>query len=176
MVKNFERDMRKAKRAERLVREVLSGLTTEYKFFDVSEDPVYWHIGDIDAYDPKTKQHVYIDVKDDGCVAYTGNILAEDFVHFHVNSDKSDGFMRSGKYDYVAYVSQPDGKIYILDFLKWKEKYKKGRFRKIGHEEQTTYAYIMSLEDVRKYGIMVAEIDYDVVGEKFIPVETEYIA
>lgn len=176
MVKDFYKDANKAKKAERIVREVLAGLTSEYKFYDVSEDIIYWHIGDIDAMNLKTKQHVYIDVKDDGCTAYTGNVLAEDYVLYHECNKKSEGFMRKAKYDFVAYVSQPENKIYMFDFLRWKEVYQKGRFKKIQHEDQTTYAYIMSLNDVRKYGVMIAEIDYEFTGTSYVPVEVKSVA
>jgi hypothetical protein len=124
MVKGFYEDLKKAKKGEQIVLEVLRNANTEYDFDDVSNDKEYWHRGDIECWDDTWLCSYYIDVKDDGCVSSTGNILAEHRV-WYKGSGWKEGFMQSATYDYVAYLSQPDNKIYLLDFEAWKKQYKK---------------------------------------------------
>ena len=49
MITNFYKDLRKGHRAERIVKDVFSSLTDKYTFTDVSNDPAYYHSGDIIA-------------------------------------------------------------------------------------------------------------------------------
>lgn len=176
MVKGFYEDLAKAKKGEAIVLEVLSNATTDYDFNDVSNDQQYFHRGDIECYDNFWFVHYYIDVKDDSCVSYTGNILAEHRVWYR-SSGWKEGFMQSANYDYVAYLSQPDNKIYMLDFEAWKKNYRK-HFKKhinIPHGgEQTTDGYLMSLKEARELGIIIAEIDYSYDKNKgYFPVKID---
>lgn len=167
MVENFYKDLAAAKKAEKLVLEVLRNVGSEdYKFTDVSDDPEYYHRGDIEIWDNVWGYNLYMDVKDDGCVSNTGNILAEHRV-WYSDSGWQKGFMQNSTYDYIAYVSQPDKKIYILNFNLWRKHYTTTFKRHIniphyknGRKTQITDAYLMSLKTARALGIMVAEIDY----------------
>ena len=168
----------KAKKGEAIVLDVLRNAGAEnYEFTDVSNDEMYWHRGDIECYDDDWLCSYYIDVKDDGCVSKTGNILAEHRVWYQ-DSGWKDGFMQSATYDYVAYLSQPDNKIYMLDFEAWKKYYKKV-FKKhinIPHGgEQTTDAYLMPLKDAKRLGVVVAEIDYKFGDNGYYPVQKTMI-
>lgn len=176
MVKNFYEDLSKAKKGEAIVLNVLINASNsdDYKYNDVSKEREYFHKGDIECYDANWLCNYYIDVKDDSCVSRTGNILAEHRV-WYKNGGWQKGFMQSASYDYVAYLSQPDNTIYMLDFEAWKKNYK-STFKKhlyIPHEgEQTTDGYLMALKDARKLGIVIAEIKYDYDEEKgYYPVE-----
>ena len=175
MVKGFYEDLAKAKKAEAIVLNIMQNATTEYEFTDVSDDKEYWHIGDIQIYDDMMGCNYYLDVKDDGCVSYTGNILAEHRV-WYKDSGWEQGFMQNAQYDYVGYLSQPDNKLYILDFNKWKQNYKK-YFKKhiqIPHGgNQTTDAYLMSLKDAKKLGIVIAEIEYEERTGWYFPVKID---
>lgn len=169
MVKGFYDDLAKAKKAEAIVLDVLRHCTDDYEFNDVSNDEAYWHIGDIEIDDGICEY--YLDVKDDGCISRTGNLLAEHRV-WYKNGGWQEGFMQNSNYDYVGYLSQPDHMLYILDFDLWKQHYKK-RFKRhlyIPHGgEQTTDGYLMPLDTARKLGIIIAEIEYAEENGHFIP-------
>ena len=181
MVKGFYEDLAAARQAEQLVLKVLQNTNTEeYDFNDVSEDPEFFHRGDIEIWDDTWGYHLYMDVKDDGCVSSTGNILAEHRV-WYAGSGWAKGFMQNSTYDYIAYLSQPDKKIYILDFDLWRKYYKTNYKRHIeiphyynGRKTQTTDAYLMPLETARKLGIMIAEIDYKEDNGDYFPVCIKY--
>lgn len=162
MVRGFYNDRQKAKNGEHIVLEVLRNATKDYEFDDVSDDAAYFHKGDIVIHDSIWSCDYYIDVKDDGCISSTGNLLAEHRV-WYKDSGWKEGFMQNSDYDYVAYLSQPDKKIYILDFPLWKKYYKK-YFKKhifIPHEgEQTTDGFLMPLWQARELGVVIAEINY----------------
>ena len=124
MFKQFKIDLLNAKEAERIVMEVLQTLSGDtYTYTNVSENKEYWHKGDILCEDKIYYCRNYIDVKDDSCISRTGNILAEDRVYYEDDGIFIDGFMKTAKYDYVAYVSKADNKIYMLDFQLWKKNY-----------------------------------------------------
>ncbi|MBQ8413501.1 MAG: hypothetical protein IJX12_07865 [Lachnospiraceae bacterium] len=179
MVENFYEDLAAAKKAEAIVLEVLRNTgTKDYEFDDVSDDPEFFHRGDIEVWDDTWGYHLYVDVKDDGCVSSTGNILAEHRV-WYADSGYQKGFMQNSSYDYVAYVSQPDNKIYMLDFNLWRKYYKTNFKRhieiphyKYGRKTQATDAYLMPLKTAKELCIMVAEIDYKKESNgKHIPVK-----
>lgn len=71
MVTNFYRDLEKAKKAEAIVKEILSSLTSNYNFIDVSNVPKYYHKGDIVAVDKESGKQIFIEVKDDSRIADT---------------------------------------------------------------------------------------------------------
>lgn len=176
MVKGFYEDLAIAKKGERIVLEVLQNFNNDaYEFTDVSNEKEYWHRGDIECYDDDWLCSYYIDVKDDSCISYTGNLLAEHRV-WYKGSGWKEGFMQNATYDYVAYLSQADKKIYMLDFEAWKKQYRKV-FKKhinIPHGgNQTTDAFLMPLNDARKLGIVVAEIDYEERKGKYYPIKTD---
>lgn len=113
MFTDFLRDLQKAQTGENIVCDVLSKLLGEddYTINNVALDEQFYYKGDIAVTD-SWGDTVYIDVKDDGCICNTGNILAEHRVWIR-GKGWVDGFMQKAQYDYVAYLSQPDMKIYI---------------------------------------------------------------
>lgn len=164
MFKDFLSDLKKAQVGENIVCNVLSQLLGEddYTISNVALDKQLYDKGDISVTD-SWGDTVYIDVKDDSCICDTGNILAEHRVWFK-GKGWLDGFMQKAQYNYVAYLSRADQKIYMLDFSLWKKYYKKvfKRHLYIDHNgEQTTDGYLMSLNKARELGIVIAEIIYD---------------
>lgn len=171
MFTDFLRDLQKAQTGENIVCDVLSKLLGEddYTINNVALDEQFYYKGDIAVTD-SWGDTVYIDVKDDSCICNTGNILAEHRVWIR-GKGWVDGFMQKAQYDYVAYLSQPDKKIYILDFALWKKYYKTVFVRHlfIDHNgEQTTDGFLMRLDSARDLGIVVMEIGYD---EEYMAVE-----
>lgn len=166
MVKGFYEDLAHAKKAEGIVLDILRNCTDEYDFVDVSNDEYYWHKGDIIIDD-----NIFLDVKDDGVIHRTGNLLAEHRVKY--GSTWAEGFMQNAEYDFVGYLSQPDNILYILDFNLWKKYYLK-RSQKhifIPHVGQTTDAYLMSLKRAKELGIVLFTIKYAEEDGHYMPVE-----
>ena len=143
----FRQDLMKAKEAEKIVREVFTSLTDRYSFEDVSEDRDCFYKGDIKA-TPKTincsREEIYIEVKDDSRIGETKNILCEEEVYFKECDYYSKGNMKAG-YDIYCIVSKSERKIYVLDFKKLRNIYKKGEFKSIEHPAQITYCYLLPL-------------------------------
>ena len=63
-------------------------------------------------------------------------------------------------YDIYTVVSEPERKIYVIDFKILKEIYKKGEFKRINHYAQFTDAYLLSLGMIKKYGGLIDTIEY----------------
>lgn len=103
----------------------LRKLSTEYKFEDVSDLVEYRHKGDIKATCLATGQEIFIDVKDDSVIGSSRNVLCEEENFWKETGIYTDGFMYSD-YDYLAIVSQPERKIYVIDFKILKGIYRRG--------------------------------------------------
>lgn len=156
---------------ERITLEVLRNSTLDYYFNDVSDEVEYRYLGDIEAVDD-WNERTYLDVKMDGCIARTGNILCEDKVYFKDTHSYSKGNMQSN-YDYLAIISVETKQIWIIDFPLLKKYYKEGRVYKKDHGEQITYGTLFSLYKARKYGMVVAEITYN---DEYYPIEIKTAA
>ena len=157
MVKSFYADLEAAKTAERLVLNVFSSLTSAYNFKDVSNDRAYWKKGDILAIDANGRE-IGIEVKQDSRIAQTNNVLCEEKVLFF-DSGMAEGNMQSN-YNIYCVVSPQARKIWCFDFNIMKQHYKIGRYIKIPHEEQITFAYLVSIAQFDELGALIAIIDY----------------
>lgn len=62
--------------------------------------------------------------------------------------------------DIFCVVSQQARKIYILDFKRLQEIYKKGEYRVIEHPEQTTYCYLLPIHRAKQWGALITTIGY----------------
>lgn len=157
MVQQFYIDLAASKGAEEIVLSTLSSLAPEYTFTDVSNIPAYYHRGDIRAIAPDGRE-ILIEVKQDGRIAATGNVLCEDKVYYW------DGGMKDGNFhsDYEIYcvVSPQARKIVIMDFDVLRRNYKSGTYKEIPHYQQTTYCYLLSLERIKSLGGIIAVLDY----------------
>ena len=158
MVNNFWSDLAQAQKVEQLALDVFASLTDSYTFYNVSGEREYFHKGDLIAIGADGRK-VFLEIKDDSRIGETHNLLCEEQLYFHERNEWRKGNFYS---DYQIYcvVSQDLRKIYIMDFAKLKAHYKSGKWKQIKHEEQTTYCYLCSLEDVRSWGAMIAEIEY----------------
>ena len=158
MLKDFYHDLQAAKKAEKIVKDTFSALAIGFAFEDVSEAREYFYKGDIKATDPLGRE-TFIEVKDDSRIAETKNILCEYEVYYKENDYYSKGNMHSN-YDVYCIVSQAERKIYVLDFKILKEIYKKGQHRVIPHAQQDTYCYLLPISIAKRYGAMIAELEY----------------
>lgn len=151
-------DLESAKNGERIVKEQLQKLLPDYIIDDVSNERQYFYKGDLRATDKESGDSIYIEVKQDSRIADTQNVLCEYSVFF---DDK--GFTKGNMfsdYDIYTIVSQSERKIYVIDFAILKANYKSGKHKIIQHYDQTTYCYLCSLDSVRAWGALIAEINY----------------
>lgn len=112
MLSDFQKDLARGQRAELIVLDILSGLS-ELEFVWVGNEKEYRYKGDIVAL--AADKEICIEVKDDECIATTGNILCEE-----ENYIKEDGrIIRGNMYsdcDIYCILSQSERKLYVLDF------------------------------------------------------------
>ena len=159
MVDNFYTDLEKGKRGERIAREAFASHSSDYDFIDVSNQSEYYYKGDIKAVDKKSGQEYYIEVKNDSCISYTGNVLCEEEVYY-----KEKGYSKPGNMycdsDIYAVVSEPERKIYVMDFKILKANYLKGKYRYIDWPQQATVAYLLPITTVRELGGGICIIQY----------------
>lgn len=154
MANLFYRDLAEAKKTEELVRDVLSGLTFNYTFKPTDNE----HKGDIIATDWYGNKH-YIEVKDDSRIYKTHNVLCEEEVYFHEGDYTQPGNFYSD-YEIYCVVSRPERKIYVIDFKKLHDNYKKGEYKVVPHAYQTTYCYLCSLGKIKQWGALIDTIEY----------------
>ena len=158
MLANFKTDLVKGHRAELIVKDVFTSLTDKYTFTDVSNNPSCYHKGDLLATAADGRE-IYIEVKNDEVIHKTKNILCEEEVYYREADYFRDGNMYS---DYQIYciVSEPERKIYVIDFKVLKQHYKSGEFKLIRHPQQESYTYLLSLGLLNKYGGLIDTITY----------------
>lgn len=155
MLTNFEKDRLAAKEAEQIVLNFLSSGLPQYKFKDVSESRGYLLRGDIVAY--LDNMQLFIEVKDDSCIATTRNILVEDAVYYH-SSGNLQKYQSTA--DIYAVVSKSERKIYFFNHYKLKKIAKYAPSRTIAHEEQTTYCNLVHLTDAKRIGALIGAAAY----------------
>lgn len=158
MIKDFYKDLNSAKAAEQIVLHTLSTLASDYTFEDVSDDREYYHKGDIAA--EKNGRRIMIEVKQDGCIENTGNVLCEEKVYYFSTNSYVKGNFYSD-YEIYAVVSPQRHKVIFMDFSVLKRIYKSGKYKEIPHNEQITYAYLLPLEYIKEKGGIIAVVDYE---------------
>lgn len=159
MVDNFYKDLEKARGAEALVAQILKQRNPEFQVIEVGDNRQYFHKGDILVITPTGEQH-FFEVKDDSCIWKTGNVLCEDCVYYHNSDCYIDGNMYSD-YEIYTVVNQNDRVIYFIDFKKLQKIYRKyGTYKEIAHSQQTTFAYLLDLYDIKRNGALIQEIKY----------------
>ena len=158
MLTNFYTDLKKGHRAERIVKDVFSSLTDKYTFTDVSNNPEYYHSGDIIATAADGRQ-IMIEVKNDGVIHSTGNVLCEEEVYYKERGYYKDGFMYND-YEIYCVVSEPSRKIYVMDFKVLKEHYKEGRYKYFDYAQQSSDTYLLSLGLIEDYNGLIEVIEY----------------
>lgn len=156
MVKGFKEDLKRGKKSEELVKEILEELAPEYEFRITGM--LFQHKGDIEAIAPDGSVY-YLEVKDDSCIAKTGNILCEEEVYYSDSDKLLPGNMYSD-YQFYCVLSQSERKIYVIDFDILRANYKSGYYKEIPHPYQTTYAYLVELWKIKKWGGLITTIKY----------------
>lgn len=153
MLSNFFTDLEGAKAAEELTLKAFQRHSPNFTFYDVSANPEYYHKGDILAVGANGVKY-YIEVKDDGTIANTHNVLCEHNVYYNDTHSYSNGNMFC-KTDLYCVVSRRERCIYVLDFQLLQSLYKQGQPKVISHPEQTTFAYLCSLEMLKEGGALL---------------------
>lgn len=157
--KQFEKDNKEATKAELLVRDVLASLTDDYSFTHVGKQPEYFYRGDIKA-DDGWFDDILLEVKNDGVIYRTGNVLCEYKVFYKEDGYYGKGNMKSN-YDYYLVHSAQDKIIYVFDFEVLQSIYRQGKHHVQEHETQITYAYLVNLDKIDRAGGWLYTIHYD---------------
>lgn len=158
MLANFKTDLVKGHRAEQVVKDVFTSLTDKYTFTDVSNNPSYYHKGDLLALAADGRQ-IFIEVKNDEVIHKTGNVLCEEEVYYKEADYFKDGYMYSG-YEIYVVVSEPERKIYIIDFKVLKSIYRKGENKIINHYAQYSDVYLVPIGFIKQNGGLIDVIEY----------------
>lgn len=159
MLDNFERDLKKGKRAEEIVKNTLSALTDDFTFEDVSNNRLFYYSGDIKAVDKRSGKEYFIEVKNDSRIADTGNILCEEEVYYKRYDYFGRGNM-DGNSDIFAIVSESEERIYVIDFKILQKNYHLGEFRKMEYPQQFSYVYLLPIGTIKKLGGLITTIEY----------------
>ena len=158
MLKNFKRDLERGKAAEQLVLEVLNDYYEGWEVESVSDDRSCFYKGDLKA-TYTTGTVCYIEVKDDSRIADTKKILCEEEVYIKETDCTIAGNM-SGSGDLYVIVSQQERKLYILDYKRLREIYRKGDFKIINHPQQLSYCYLLELCRAKQFGALLTVLNY----------------
>ena len=158
MKTQFQIDLAEAKKVEQLVLEHFQKLTNEYTFINVSDEPQYYHKGDIIAVAPDGRK-IFIEVKNDASIGNTNNVLCEEENYFYNTGEIKKGNFYS---DYQIYcvVSQDKRKIWVMDFKVLKAHYKSGEPKRKYHPTQISDFYLLPLYVVKRHNGLIAELDY----------------
>ena len=159
MVTNFYTDLRVGHKAEAVVLDTLTALTDDYTFIPVGNQPEYYHRGDIIAID-KSGNQTMIEVKNDSCIHYSGNVLCEEEVYFFESKERKSGNFYS-PYEIYCVADLVARKLYFMDFKVLKSIYRKyGRYRGCWYEEQMSRTYLLPLEYVKKHNGLIKVVEY----------------
>lgn len=100
-----------------------------------------------------------IEVKNDEVIYKTGNVLCEEEVYYKDADYFKDGYMYSD-YEVYCVVSEPERKIYIIDFKVLKSIYKKGENKIINHYAQYSDVYLVPIGFIKQNGGLIDIIEY----------------
>lgn len=157
MLVNFEEDLNKGKRGERIVMEVFSSLAPGYEFEDVSDNPLYYDKGDIKVI-AEDGTEIFIEVKNDERIGQTRNLLCEEEVTYYSGYCQK-GFMHND-HEIFCVVSEPEKKIYVIDFSILKGIYRKGQWKVLKYSAQESECYLLPLGILKRHGGLIAAIDF----------------
>ena len=158
MLANFKADLAKGHKAEQIVKDVFTSLTDKYEFTDVSNIPQFYNKGDLLATAADGRQ-IMIEVKNDEVIYKTGNVLCEEEVYYKDADYFKDGYMYSD-YEIYCVVSEPERKIYIIDFKILKSIYRKGENKIINHYAQYSDVYLVPIGFIKQNGGLIDIITY----------------
>lgn len=168
---NFENAMQSAKKAEKLVMNLLQDYL-DYKKLDnqiflkyVGDDKEYYKKGDIQITNTIEDTIKYGDVKHDRVIHKTSNVYCEEKTYRIRQDFYEKGFMQNGDYDYMYVLCSEKCELYIVDFKKLKEVYKKDYTKEIYalnnyKENSLMYGYCVPIKTLEEKEILTT-IKYD---------------
>jgi hypothetical protein len=157
MVKEqFDKDLVKGKRAERIVYNYLKKNFSKYIIQDVSDIPYFYSLGDIRVITTEGEKHL-IEVKNDECIANTHNILCEFEVDYETHRAPGN-FLN--EYEFYAVVSESESLIYFFDFKKLKALTKYLTPRLIQRSGQSSICKFVALSEAKRNGSLIATVNY----------------
>lgn len=157
---DFERDLDIGRTAELIALAQLPSVYPQYNYEDVATIPSYYYKGDIIATDKETGNVYFIEVKNDGRIADTRNVLCEEYTRNN-KGELKDGNMKNIDTFLYCVVSVSERKIYVISYKKLKEIYKeRGRYMEIPHATQTTLCYLLPLTELEAAGGLLNTINY----------------
>lgn len=159
MLREFKKDLENAKEAEKLVLELLQSRNPRYIFEDVSDDISCRYKGDIKATSKELGVVFYIEIKDDSRIADTRRVLCEEEVLIYESGYCMSGNMHN-KTDFYFVVSKSEKIVYIFDFKKLQEIYKKGEYKVIRHADQESVCYLVDLWLCKRAGALIYKLKY----------------
>lgn len=159
MLDNFKKDLEKGKAAEEIVYRVFSSLDDTHDFKMVGDNPMFYYSGDILAIDKNTGKEIFIEVKNDSRIADTNNVLCEEEVYYKKHDYYGRGNMDSDCNIY-AVVSEEQRKIYVINFKVLKSNYRRGEYKVIEWPQQTTFCYLLNINDLKSYGGLINVVNY----------------
>ena len=154
----FMKDLARGQKAEQIAIEILRANVPHYNFASVTNDQYYWHKGDILGVRTDGKLTMF-EIKDDSRIADTGNVFCEEEVRYYATGKVQVGFMYND-YEILCILSQQDKKLYLIDFNKLKQIYKRGTPKTAKHATQETDGYLVPLALVEANGALLATYSY----------------
>lgn len=158
MLMNFDKDLAKGKKGEQIVKKVFSERDKNHQYIDVSNDPKYYYKGDLIAVAADGKKTM-VEVKNDGVIHKTHNILCEEAVFMKQKGKFNKGFMYSD-YELFCVLSEPERKIYMVDFQILKQIYKQGRYKRFDYPDQYSDCYLLPIGTLKQYGGLINVVSY----------------
>jgi hypothetical protein len=156
----FTDDLAIGRRGELIALDVLSKLYKQCEFIDIARDKDFYYIGDIKVINKQSGNERFIEVKNDSRIADTHNVLCEDEYFNKYDGEFYKGNMHNcGTWLYCV-VSEQERKIYTFDYAALQAIYRKGEFKRIKHETQDTYAYLLPIGTLARKGILLETINY----------------
>lgn len=154
-LENLDKDLIIGQQGEAIVKQVLSQSAIGFTIHDTDDQKK----GDLIAVD-WYGQRTYIEVKNDSCIATTGNVLCEEMVYYDGNGVWKPGFMYNDS-EVFAVLSQADRKIYFIDFKVLQSIYKHYPGREMRKAaDQMSYVYLVPIGNVKKHNGLLGVISY----------------
>ena len=157
MLSSFQSDLARGKIAEQIVEQL--ALASGAKVIDVSDLKEYHKYGDLQVTLP-TGESYFLEVKNDGVIGSSQNVLCEEEVYMKDGDYYNKGFMYNQS-NYLLVVDEAEREIYIFDFKELKKIYKKcGTFKFFDYPEQSSECYLVPICRAKQYGAYIKKINY----------------
>ena len=152
---DFQRDLKTGKKGEQTVYNYLLSLGLDVE--DTSDIPEYYYKGDFKINLPTGA--VFLDAKVDNVMYKSQRIFAEEEVTIKETGKIYPGDMQKD-YDYMAFVSYPEGKIYFYDAKILREIYKKGDLDWLEHPQTVSKGRFVPHWLASKYHALLGKVEF----------------